>query len=127
MKDIDLDKIGIGVDIENVDRFKKFTLENDSAFLNKIYTKNELTYCFSKEVAYPHLAARFVGKEATIKALYSIGIKDTFYKNIEILNKQDGLPYIKLINNKNNNIQTKISLSHSADKSIAFVIVKENI
>jgi len=66
-----IENIGIGVDIEDVNRFTK--LGGNKAFLKKVFTQNELDYCFSKKVAAPHLAVRYAGKEAVVKALYNMG------------------------------------------------------
>lgn len=99
------------------------THTKNSSFLNKIFTKNELDYCFSKKEAATHLAARFSGKEAVIKALNSIGKRAPTYEKIEISNNKEGIPFVK-INDKNmEGISIKISLSHCSDKSIAFAIV----
>ena len=38
--------ISIGVDIEDISRFLSKTLENDSKFLYRIFTQNEIDYCF---------------------------------------------------------------------------------
>ena len=118
--------IGVGVDIESLERFKCLSREKDISYLAKIFTETELDYCFSKEEAYPHLAARFVGKEAVIKALYSIGIRDLIYSDIEITNDNYGVPMVRYICNTMRNITTKISLSHSAENAIAFVIIRED-
>lgn len=116
--------IGTGTDIESIERFNNYSLSDDAGFLKSIFSEEELNYCFSKDYPAPHLAARFVGKESVIKALYSIGIEDVFYKDIEILNMANGVPYVNL-NNIYSNIQFKISLSHSKDNAIAFVIAME--
>ena len=39
--------LGIGVDIEKIERFKNKTLENDAHFLKSIFTDAELEYSFS--------------------------------------------------------------------------------
>ena len=59
----------IGVDIEDISRFNNKTLENDSVFLEKIFTQNELEYCYKQKNYASSLAARFCAKEAVIKAL----------------------------------------------------------
>ena len=41
--------IGIGCDIEENKRFKNKSPENDEHFLKKIFTQDELNYCFSKK------------------------------------------------------------------------------
>ncbi len=117
-----MEKFGIGVDIENINRFKNKNINNSSAFLKKIFTKKELEYCFSKLDPAQHLAARYSGKEAVIKALSSLGEPFKAYKEIEILNNAKGSPIVKLYNNINK-FQIEISLSHCIDKAIAFAII----
>ena len=116
--------MGVGTDIESVNRFKDIVIRDNDKFLNKIFTGDELNYCFSKDEPSPHLAARFAGKEAVIKALYSIDIKDVFYKDIEILNSETGVPCASL-KDTYDNIHIKISLSHSKEWAIAFVMAME--
>ena len=111
--------ISIGTDIESIDRFKDI----DDSFLNKIFTKNEIDYCFSKKNAAPHLAARYAGKEAVVKALNSMDEVNIDYKGIEILNNEKGVPVVKLNNKNIGDFQVKISLSHCEDKALAFVTI----
>ena len=54
----------VGVDIEDIGRFRKLDQKSSGVFLKKVYTKNELDYCFQKSVPAQHLAVRFAGKEA---------------------------------------------------------------
>lgn len=51
----------------------------------------ELKYCLSKTNPYPHLAARFAGKEAVIKLISGFGGKIS-PNEIEILNDNSGAP-----------------------------------
>ena len=64
--------ISNGIDIEDISRFEGKTLETDLKFLSRIFTQNELNYCFSFGNPAPHLAARYCAKEATVKALSNI-------------------------------------------------------
>ena len=114
--------IGIGTDIEDIGRFTSLTLEHDKSLFDKIYTNNELKYCFSKKSAAQHLAARYAGKEAVVKAISSIGFESLSYNQIEIINDINGVPRVKLNTDKLNKLQINISLSHCEDKAIAFVI-----
>ena len=52
-------EIAIGTDIEENSRFEGKTLENSKNFLERIYTKKELEYCFSCVNSAQHLCARF--------------------------------------------------------------------
>tara|TARA_Y100000310_G_scaffold331116_1_gene404109 strand:- start:1668 stop:2027 length:360 start_codon:yes stop_codon:yes gene_type:complete len=114
-----IENMGVGVDIEQISRF----VEKNDSFLNKIFTDEELKYCFSKTYHAQHLAVRFAGKEAVIKALGSLGkdIKD--YKKIEIVNNAKGVPLAKLLIPEGDQIKIKISLSHCQDKAMAMVLV----
>ena len=114
--------IGIGTDIEDIERFRLLTMENHRTLFAKIFTENELEYCFSKESAAPHLAVRYTGKEAILKALNSIG-KDIQFNEIEIYNNKIGVPMVRI--NKFKNLTVYLSLSHCEDKAIAFATVVE--
>lgn len=116
----------VGTDIEDISRFKKINLANDISFLNKIFTKNEIKYCFSKKYPASHLAVRFAGKEAVIKALADVNqrkINILDYKKIEILNKKNGVPAVNLLDPFFRIFTVKISLSHCREKAIAFVVL----
>ena len=113
-----------GVDIEDISRFENKTLESDSHFLNRIFTKNELDYCFSNALPAKHLAARFCAKEAVVKALSNIIDKNISYSQIEILKKENGSPYVNLLG-CSEKIEISISLSHDREKAIAFAIAKK--
>lgn len=115
--------LGIGTDIEDIRRFEKLDRVKNSRFLNKIFTENELNYCFLKEKAASSLAARYAGKEAVVKAIASIGKRIIDYKEIEILNNNIGVPLVRIRNKKIKNLKVNISLSHCKDKAVAFAVV----
>ena len=115
--------IGIGVDIETIERFEGEAMARNRSFLNKIYTEAEIEYSFSKKSPSQHLAARYAAKEAVIKACSSIGIQIVNYKEIEILNNEQGVPLVRTYNEKINALDIKVSLSHCTDKAIAFVLI----
>ena len=116
-------KIYTGVDIESIIRFISPNLLRQT-FLNLCFTPAEQQYCLSKSNPAQHFAARFAGKEAVIKALSGMG----FYlerNKIEILNQENGRPYLVLHTDNEKILQLKsdISLSHSDTSAIAFVIL----
>ena len=119
--------LGIGVDTESIARFDQYRLSGDSAFLRKVYTEKELEYCFSKEHPAPHLAVRFAAKEAVIKALHGLNIPRLHYREIEVTNDRRGVPAVACKNSDSHRYVTKLSLSHSEDHAIAFVIVTETV
>jgi len=114
-----MDNFGIGVDIENISRFKDKPFNLNKTFYHKIFTQKEIDYCNKKSNHSQHFAVRFAGKEAVIKALNSLGEKIPTYNQIEIINNKVGVPEISL-----KNFKIKVSLSHCTDKAIAFTIVE---
>jgi holo-[acyl-carrier protein] synthase len=118
-----MENIGIGTDIVDIRRFEKFRDQDFSAFLKKNFTRDELEYCMSKKAPAPHLAARFAGKEAVIKALNSLNITHVFYPSIEILNNDLGVPYVRINTDQTEKLCINLSLSHSSDMALAFCII----
>ena len=113
--------LGIGVDIENVERFKNINKIKNRNFLHKVYTPNELEYCFSRNNFAEKLAIYFCGKEALIKALSSIGYNDIYRNNIEISEKIFNVLEVKLLQ-KPINIKLSISFSINESNAIAYAI-----
>jgi holo-[acyl-carrier protein] synthase len=111
----------VGVDIESISRFQK--AEAASSFLNKIFTAGEMDYCFSCSAPAQHLAARFAGKEAIVKALAGLNRAGLSYNDIEISNDINGVPSAKIRKSGFDDLQIKLSLSHAKDMAIAFAVV----
>ena len=115
--------ISIGTDIEEISRFSDKTIDRDKKFLEKIFTKKELEYCFSKGVPHQHLCARYCAKEAVVKALTGLGISDVYYSDVEITNMGNGFPIAKI--EKYPNLEIKISLSHCKTYATATALVSK--
>jgi holo-[acyl-carrier protein] synthase len=114
---------GIGTDIIEIRRFERFREPEFSLFLEKNFSQGELDYCLKNDDPAPHLAARFAGKEAVVKALYNLNIQGIFFPAIEILNNERGVPYVRINTDKTEKLCIKISLSHSSDMALAFCII----
>ena len=116
------ENIGLGIDIENIERFKKYA-DKDSPFINRIFTKKEIEYSYKSKKFAQRLCARYCAKEACVKALYSLGIEGYFCRDFEIENLPSGVPKINLIGKKRgDNITFKVSLSHTDNYAAATVI-----
>jgi len=103
---------GISVDIEEIRRFRK--IADDGLFLSRVFTPREIAYCRRFSSPESHFAARFAGKEAILKAL---GMKkgSVMPKEIEILNKKNGAPFINIRKaDLKRDFSYLISLSHSS-------------
>ncbi len=120
-------KIKCGTDIIEVSRIKESIEKLGDKFLNKIYTKKEIEYCLSKNnMKYQHFAARFAAKEAIFKAISSL-LKNKYeitWKDVEVLNDENGRPYVHFLNNNYNIEQIDISISHLKEYAIATCIVE---
>ncbi len=142
--------IGIGTDIVEINRIKKAVHKWGKRFLHRIYTDNELSYCYLKKNPFPHLAGRFAAKEAAIKAFSGVRQQPTNKDNtildidsqipnlrrekklrvsdVEIMNNNHGMPCI-MINNlafsyEKINFSIHISISHERFYAIATVIIE---
>lgn len=108
----------IGVDLVHIKRFEN--IKENKALLNKIFTQNEIDYIVKRNYNLHTIAGMFASKEAFIKAL-KIGLEYDL-KQIEINHEENGNPYIKILNDKNN-YKTSLSISHDGDYCISFVII----
>ncbi|MBQ9659435.1 MAG: holo-ACP synthase [Clostridia bacterium] len=120
-------KIRCGTDIIEIDRIKQSIDEFQESFLNRVFTPKEIDYCErKKQQKYQHYAARFAAKEAVFKAIsekldnkYSISWKD-----IEVVNNEDGRPKVNLLLNSINDIESiDLSISHCKEYAVANVVV----
>lgn len=107
---------GIGVDIVDLERLD---LEN-LHLIQRILTKNE--YQIFSNLKYEgrqreFLGGRFAGKEAYLKAKH-LGLGGISFHDIEILNHEDGSPYL-------NDSHAHISISHEKKYAIAFVVIEK--
>lgn len=116
--------ISVGTDIEDISRFCGKTLEGDSKFLYRIFTKSELDYCFSYKNPSPHLAARFCAKEAVVKALSNLYPKLIPYSQIEILKNDNGSVYVNINIKELEKYNISLSISHEKQKALAFAVVE---
>ena len=122
-------KIRTGTDIIEIERVKFSIEDTDGKFCERVYTEKEIEYCESKKMQkYQHYAARFAAKEAVFKAISKTlnGKYDITWKDIEVLNDENGRPYIKLSEQFANKIEDiDISISHCKEYAVANVVVVE--
>lgn len=109
---------GIGCDLVKIERIKKASLNN---FIERILSEKEkkALSCISNDKRkYEFLAGRFAAKEAFSKAL-GTGIGEIGFKDIEVLNDENGKPYINFLNFK-----THLSITHTEEYALAFVVIE---
>lgn len=119
---------GIGTDIIEVERIKD-AIRNNSGFLKRVYTENEINYCNSKNIVrFQSFAARFAAKEAVAKSLAEGVSKNISLKEIELLNMNTGAPFIKLygkteeFSKKLKIKEIKVSVSATDNFAVAYAV-----
>jgi len=112
-----IESSGVGIDIIEVDRFKKKKYEKNKIFYKKIFVCSEINYCLKFKNSAERFAAKFAIKEAVIK---SISEKIHFI-DIEIIYK-NAKPGIKLRNSLQKKYNFLVSVSHEKDFAVAIVI-----
>jgi holo-[acyl-carrier protein] synthase len=112
--------IGVGVDLTEVKRIKNAFDKWGKVFLERIFTSQEIECAKKHQAFYQHLAGRFAAKEAVFKAL---GDAQISWKDVEILNKEDGKPYCNLLNGKGKDLEIHLSISHIKNYALAQAIV----
>jgi holo-[acyl-carrier protein] synthase len=114
----------IGTDIIEISRLRDALARWGEHFSQRVYTEAELRLCRGRAES---LAARFAGKEAVMKALGGEGV-GLNWKEIEILAESGGKPILELHGATRGKAEAlglknlEISLSHSRDLAIAFVV-----
>jgi holo-[acyl-carrier protein] synthase len=119
---------GIGIDIVKIQRMKSAYEKWGKKFFEKIFTEDEIAYCFRKKIPYPSIAVRFAAKEALIKAIGSeIAVN---MKDIEIVNDKNGKPLLKVSGRLKEFFgekkikQCHLSLSHEKEFGVACVVLE---
>lgn len=120
-----------GVDIVEIDRLKDSFESLGNSFRDRIYTPVEIEYCESrKNGRYQSYAARFAAKEAVSKA-FGTGIgSGAEWKDIEIVNDENGKPMVILSGSAKerfrslNGASVSISLSHCKSYAVAYAIIE---
>ncbi len=119
---------GIGIDIIENERIKAAHLRWGQNFLHRIYTDDELSYCFTKANPVDSLSGRFAAKEAFIKAAST---SNAAYKDIEVTMDGLGKPSLRLHNRAKEFIAVNaingshLSISHQKRYSVAMVVLEK--
>jgi holo-[acyl-carrier protein] synthase len=119
---------GIGTDIVETERIKKAIENYGKRFLDRLFTPLEQEYCDSfNDTKWVHYAARFAAKESFSKAIGTGLTREFKFGEISILNEESGKPYVVLsggLLEKYGDYKIHISLSHSDNNSIAYIIME---
>lgn len=122
--------VGIGCDIIEIERIAR-AIKRES-FIQRVFTAKEAAYCQSRgQQAAASFAARFAAKEAVLKAL-GIGLREGTLQEIAVANDALGKPLVQLsghfaaLSRQLGVKNIQISLSHSRDFAVAYVIMEDD-
>lgn len=119
--------LSVGVDIVEIGRIRRALERWGERFTGRLYTEDEVAYCRGRV---PELAARFAAKEAISKAL-GTGIVGISWNEMEVLADRRGKPLVRLHGRARARAESlglaewAISLSHSDDHAVAFVVAMD--
>ena len=109
-----IEKLGIGIDIVDIQKFKKLPYNSNKIFYKKVFHDSEINYCLKFKNPYEHFAGKFALKEAVKK---SISKQIDFLDILTIHKSSKPLVYLK-----NKIYKFEVSITHDKDISVAIVI-----
>lgn len=115
----------------DITRFKA-VVTRTPRFLERVFTGNELAYCYAKSNPYPSLAARFAVKEA-FRKLHPHFIKGVRFHDVEVVNEANGKPELVLHGQALARYQAlstgalSMSISHTDQQAVAVIAAMERM
>jgi len=103
--------VSIGVDVEDVANMPEADDYRDDRFYSDNFSQKEIAHCILQADPRASFAGKFAAKEALVKT--DNLLKDTPFKDIEILNDESGRPVFR---------EFLLSISHSSSHAVAFAV-----
>ncbi len=124
--------IGIGVDIVEIGRIERAIEAHGDRLRDRIFTSGEIAYCQLTARRGERFATRFAAKEAARKALgAAVPLTALSWHDIEVVASDEGAPQLQFhgraadLSSRLGVNRAHVSLSHSQDQAIAFVIIEK--
>ena len=121
--------LGVGVDLEDVERLKAAIERHGRRFLERVFTAGEIACVEPAANRFERYTARFAAKEAGMKAIGTGWAEGVRWSDFEIVNSASGRPEMKL-SGKAAEIAAAlgcravhVSLSHTKRMAIAHVVL----
>lgn len=120
---------GIGTDILKIASISAGVSDPNDSFVRKTYTGAEAALIAARPLPLYTYATRFSGKEAVFKAL-NIASDDIRLNEIEILERENGQPFVSLHGNakrlaaKKGITNVHISLSYDSEYAVSFAVAE---
>jgi holo-[acyl-carrier protein] synthase len=118
--------IGIGVDLVEVDRFRR-SVERTPGIIDRCFTDAEQAYARQRRDPTERYAVRFAAKEAVMKAL-GVGIGEVRMRDIEVERAASGRPSVVLhglaadLARERGVVEWKLTMTHTASMAEAIAV-----
>ncbi|MGB6484258.1 MAG: holo-ACP synthase [Candidatus Acidiferrales bacterium] len=122
--------VGLGADIAEIDRIEAAIARFGRAFLERVFTAEEIRYCERHKSKFERYAARFAAKEAAMKALGTGWRRGVRWRDIEVRNETSGKPGIHFAGKAAEHAARlgarhfHLSITHSGNVAFAQVILE---
>lgn len=122
--------VGMGADIAEIDRLEDAIGRFGAAFLERVFTAEEIRYCERHKSKFERYAARFAAKEAAMKALGTGWRHGVRWRDIEVRNEPSGKPGIHFAGKAAEHAaglgaqRAHLSITHSGNVAFAQVILE---
>jgi holo-[acyl-carrier protein] synthase len=123
--------VGTGIDIAEVARVRQAVERHGRRFVERIFTPSEIAYVERKANRYERYAARFAAKEAGMKAIGTGWRQGVRWQDFEVVNLPSGRPTLRLhgvaeqVAARIGARAVSLSLTHTAEQGMAFVILED--
>jgi holo-[acyl-carrier protein] synthase len=120
--------IGIGVDVVDIDRFRR-SLERTPSMRERLFTEVELEYVAPQADPVPSLAARFAAREAVMKSL-GLGLGAFGFHDVWVERAESGAPSLRVTSRAAELAAAAgvarwhLSLTHSDLVAVAYVVAE---
>ena len=117
-------RIGIGIDIERVERFRGAT-KADTRLLTRVFSERERAYCRAKADPAVHFAGTFAAKEAALKAMSSLYEGSFTISDFVVTHASGGAPEVRYSGKDSmvrDGLTIEISISHTAENAVAMAV-----
>jgi holo-[acyl-carrier protein] synthase len=123
--------VGTGVDIVDIERFRKIVGRLKGRFIERVFTPAERKFCDRYRDPIPHFSARFAAKEALFKALGTGWAKGVTWLDAEVKREGSNPPVLVLHGEAEKQSirlgggRVHLSISHSDQWAVAMVILEK--
>ena len=123
--------VGMGIDVEEVERVKGAIERQGERFLKRIFTEKEQAYCEQFKDKYERYAGRFAVKEAAMKALGTGWRRGVRWVDLEVVRETSGRPTLAISGEaakiaKQIGVKSvALSITHTESQALAQVIFED--